>query len=465
MNKFLSRISGIKFNSIIDNLNYLFILILLIGFSLNGKEFAKQGLNFTGIPLYITEIVIFFVIILLYLKAINNNGRLLLEMPLKLEFAFFYFIFFISLFTGLFFYPDAVYTLRQSALFYYSIFYFLAFLIFNEISSLLKIKIIFLLFFTTVNLIAIYLFFNRFYINLLELIGFRYIGIAGERYFYISLLLIIEIVYLVYLRRSVFTVVLIASISILFFITIAYGVRSNWVSIFIAIIFIWIFLGVIPGLKRELRNFIFLILSFTGIAVVVGILIYFKIIEIPSDLYKSLKGEFLSLFNIYIRANTTPTVNTGWRMITWNEMFNEIKSSPVFGFGLGKKFISTQTLILGWTTGLMEGWVEAHNVFLSFLYRSGFLGLGAFLIIIFSFFIRIFKFLRRCLDEKIKIIIIALVCCIIYILISSLFGVVLEVPYFGVFMWVFMGMVMALITYYEKKYPYNDIEMEPKQKQ
>jgi len=443
----------LKYNKLSDNLSYLFILFLLAGFSLYPKDFSKLVITFPGITIYITEIIIGTVFILLYLKMIFNDGKLTLEVPMKLEFALFYFIFLISLFTGLFLYKDITYVLRQSALFYYSVFYFLVILIFNDIDNLLKLKFIFLLLFIFINIIALYLFLNFFHINLLDIIGLRSVGLAGERYFYVSLLLVFEIVYLTFMRRSVFSIILLISIIVLFFVTFILGVRGNWVSVLIAILSTWIFLGATPGVKRELRNFNLLVISFMVIIIILGLLVYFNKIGIPSDFFKKMKGEILSLFNIYTRDNTTPTVNTSWRLITWKEMFDEIKDRPILGFGFGKKFISQETLNLGWTTGTKEGWVEAHNIFLSFLYKTGFLGLGSFLIIIVSFFRKIIRFLRTCMEENIKIIVIGLSCCIMYILFLSFFSVVLEVPYFGSILWIFMGLLIVIINYYERKYP------------
>jgi len=442
----------LKYNSLADNLGYFLIVFLLAGFSLNPKAFAKLGISFSGISFYITEIIIGAIFVLLYLKIIFNDGKFVLNVPLKLEFAIFYSIFLISLFTGLFLYKDMAYTLRQSALFYYSFFYFLVVLILGNIDSLLKLKFIFLLLFISVNIIALYLFLSFFHINFLDMIISRHFSLAGERYFFIALLLILEIIYLTYMKKSVFSVVLIVSIIVLLFETFALGVRGSWVACLAAFILAWIFLGTTPGLKRELRYFNWIAISFIVIAVVLGLLIYFEKIEIDSYFFKQMKGEILSLFNIYTRENTNPTANTTWRLVTWKEMFGQIQNRPVLGFGFGKKFISEGALNLGYTTGIMQGWVESHNIFLSFLYKSGFLGLGSFLLIVVSFFIKIFRFLRTCLEEKIKIAVIGLSCSIIYILFLGFTGVVLETPYFGSVLWIIMGLVVVIMKYYERKY-------------
>ena len=113
--------------------------------------------------------------------------------------------------------------------------------------------------------------------------------------------------------------------------------------------------------------------------------------------------------------------------------------------------LSSNTISLGWSTGISTGWVESHNYFLSFLFRSGFLGLGSFILIVVNFFRYVFKFFRNCEEERIKIIIIGLISCLIYILTLGLFEVVLEVPYMGSFLWIIMGFVIVIINYYNKQ--------------
>jgi O-antigen ligase len=131
-------------------------------------------------------------------------------------------------------------------------------------------------------------------------------------------------------------------------------------------------------------------------------------------------------------------------------MFSEVLSKPILGFGFGSKFISGNTILGGWSVGTSQGWVEAHNYFLSFLYRSGFLGLGSFIFIIVNFFRYTFRFLRNCKEQIIKLMIISLMSCIIYILVLGMLEVVLEVPYMGSFLWIIMGIVIVIINYHNK---------------
>jgi len=442
-------IIGLKHGNLINSLCYFFLLFLIIGFNLFAKSFSKLHMTFLGIPIYITETIIIFIFVLCLLRVLFvDDGKLILRSPLKLEFILFYLIFFISLFTGFFLYQDLAYILRQSALFYYSIFYFLVILTLSHIGNL-RLKFIFVLFFSSCNIVA--------FLYILNLLGIKISikGLGSAGYFYISLLLIIEFVYLTYLKRSILRTIFFIDTLLLLVVTILYGVRGNWVAVLITIFSIWLLFVIIPGLKREFNNFNVIIFSFVPIIIFFGVLLS---VDKP-DLLLKIKEEFLSFFNI-LSGRTLPSINARWRLITWREMFDGILGRPVFGYGFGKKFISQTTLNLGWTTGLEEGWVEAHNYCLSFLYRSGFLGLGAFFMIIGSFFKKIVSFLRICKEEKIKIIIISLLCCIIYILVLGFFEVVLEIPYLGSFLWIIMGLVIVIINNYSDsenrlKYHFN----------
>ena len=449
----------IKFNNLVNNFSYLAIFFIIIAYSISPKLFSKININF-GVPLYITELVILFISFLLLLKVLLNNGKLIIQTPQKFEFMLFYLVFLVSLFSGLFLYKDFIFVLRQSALFYYSIFYFLVILVFNDISSLNKLKIIFWLFFVSVNLVAIKYFISVFGINFFNVIGITIKGMGGAGYFYISLLLIIEIGLLAYIKKKIITIIIFADIILLIATTVFYQVRGNWVALIAAVIAFWIFIGITPGLKRILHNFNFIFISSIILILLLGFLIYFYEINIQSTMFIQIKRKLLSIFDFILgnlsnsevasRYRVNANLNTIWRLITWKEMFIEVLNKPILGFGFGSKFISGSTILRGWSTGLSEGWVEAHNYLISFLYRSGFLGLGSFILIVVNFFRYTFRFLKKCKEQMIKLIIVCLISCIIYILALGMLEVVLEVPYLGCFFWIIMGIVIVIINYYNR---------------
>jgi len=144
--------------------------------------------------------------------------------------------------------------------------------------------------------------------------------------------------------------------------------------------------------------------------------------------------------------------NTNWRMITWKAFIKESLQRPLFGWGFGRKFLPEETYNLGWTTGLAENWVSTHNYLISFLFLSGFTGLGIFLLLVISLFIKNIKFLRTYKNLRERFMVCAFLSVVFYILWLGLFGVVLEVPYQGVFLWIFLGLNMLIINRVESRY-------------
>jgi len=338
----------LKFSKLTDNFNYFLILFLTIGYSISPKLFSKTNINF-GIPIYITELVIFFISLFLILKIFLNDGKFIIGAPLRLEFMLFYLFFLISLFTGLFLYKDFAFVLRQSALFYYSIFYFLVILTFSDINNLSKLKLIFWLFFITTNFMAFKYFISIFGISFFNMIGITIEGMGGSGYFYISLLLIIETGFLMYMKKSVFTAIFFIDVVFLMATSVLYSVRGSWVAAAAAFIFLWIFIWITPGLKRVLNNFNIVLLSSILIIMFLGLFVYIYRINSSLNLFVKIKREFLSIFDVFsgnlssadtaTRWRLNANLNTIWRLTTWKEMFSDILMKPVLGFGFGNKFL------------------------------------------------------------------------------------------------------------------------------
>ena len=123
---------GLKKN-LIDNIIFYLFLTLVVGMFLFGKAFAHLNLKVFNLPVYVTELFLIFTIILIFVNSIFlRDGKLFISSNQRVEFLFFYIIFIISLVRGLISYRDIVFTLRQSAIIYYSIFYFLVPIVLNS---------------------------------------------------------------------------------------------------------------------------------------------------------------------------------------------------------------------------------------------------------------------------------------------------------------------------------------------
>ncbi|MCK5566632.1 MAG: O-antigen ligase family protein, partial [Actinomycetia bacterium] len=155
-------------------------------------------------------------------------------------------------------------------------------------------------------------------------------------------------------------------------------------------------------------------------------------------------------------SQTIASINTNWRVITWKGFLSEFTEKPVTGWGFGKKLLAEETFDLGWNTGLADNWVSTHNYLISFLYMTGIFGLISFLFIVVYYFIENIRFLKKAESSRDKSIIRGLLSCVFYILILGLFEVVLEIPYQGVFFWVFFSFGIIILKNSGHRFLYNE---------
>ena len=133
-------------------------------------------------------------------------------------------------------------------------------------------------------------------------------------------------------------------------------------------------------------------------------------------------------------------------------MLKELFKKPLFGWGFGRPFRSPTLESLGWGAGEEDGWIDPHNSHLNIAYKSGIIGYVIFLLIIASFFKKTIRLLLRMRkDDKIKLYIGGLLTCVVNILVLSFFEVVLEGPFMGSFLWISMGLIVALENIYNRK--------------
>ena len=431
---------------IFEYFTFILLSLLICGYVLFSKTFSKIAFNLYTLPIYINELFLIIGLIICIVYIINKTPQKFIKLDLlNIGFLIFYILFFISLFRGIFLYGDKNFVLRQSALFYYSLFFFITIFSFNN-GLYRKIKILNYIFLISGNIIAIPFLLEN--INL-KILKFLPEGFGANGSYFICLLLFLIIINFLLAKNKIIKSLYCIDLIMLLVVNFFYMMRGVWVATIIALIFLIIGLFIIKIDRKKLL--IFNIAFFTTI--IFSAIIIFIIINFQSEIHSAVKSEFQSFYNSFNKstsevrlAGDIPSINTKWRLITWRDMLLEVKKSPFLGYGFGKKFISKTTLEYGWTTGLEDGWVEAHNYIISFLFRSGLLGLFSFLFIIAAFFKKVFEFIKKHIIEKLKIILICILSGIVYILILGLFEVVLEVPYFGFFLWFLMGLCISIIN-------------------
>ena len=417
------------------NYKYFLLLLLILGFALFARGFAHLGIEIGGLPLYITEAVLFATVATLLLDKLIRGDRLsyLKNIPLKKEFAFFYLVGFIALIRGLISYTPLL-TLRHSALLYYSIFYFLIPILFKDLR---RIELLFKVVFVACIIIPIAaLLKTDFMINI-------YGGLGHYSYFYLSLAVIFESVYLARLKKRIHKVLLILIIFLQLFVILMSETRAAWIALFVSLLFLLYLSPRMGKSKRRVRTiFLYVVLG--------GVILPIFVALVNPLLFNVIKTEVVSTLFFY-RVQTVSASNVWWRLFIWRDMLGELSRKPLFGWGFGKPFRSPTLEALGWEHGAREGWIDPHNSHLNIAYKTGVIGFSIFLLIMIRFFRRTMSFLRHISQHgKIESYVVALLTCVVYILTIALFLVVLEGPYMGSFLWICMGLIVALENIYRK---------------
>lgn len=419
------------------NHKYFLLLLLILGFVLFARGFAHLGIEIGGLPLYITEAVLFATVAILLLDKLIGGDKVnyLKNIPLKKEFVFFYLIGFIALIRG-FIYYTPVLTLRHSALFYYSIFYFLMPILFKDLR---RIELLFKVVFVACIIIPIAILFKiNFNIN-------PYGGLGQSSYLYLSLAVIVESFYLISMKRKPYKFFLILIILLQLFGILIGQSRATWIALSVSFLF-FLYLSLrADNLKRQMKKVFFSIL-------LIGVVLLSSLSIARPGLFDKLKTEAATIL-FFNRIENPSASNTRWRLYVWGDMLRELSKKPLFGWGFGKPFRSPTVEALGWAYGKEEGWIDPHNSHLNIAYKTGIIGFSIFLLIIIRFLGRTMRLLRRMRqDDKIKLYIMALLTCFVHVLILALFVVALEGPYLGAFLWITMGLIVALENIYKRKY-------------
>jgi len=432
--------SFLKIEKVLKNIFFTFFLILISGYILLPKIFPKLKLNIGPLPIYITEIFISLSILVIAFLVIKNRFKIE-KIHFFYLFLFFFSIFILALSFGFYNYKDLIYVLRQSALFYYGLFYFIIFYLFDGAT---KVNYLIMTILISSNLLII-IFVARYIGVTTKLFGsLAQYMIGGGYYFPIAILLILEINLIEIVNKKYLKILILLDILALIILSLFENVRGNWLAIAVAVIFSFI-------LSKDKKKLIiyFLIVVLVLVAVSAIFLIFF-----PDFLKDTMKlentiNEIESLKSIYTKGSfedqNVEEANINWRTLAWKEFAKEFLKRPLLGWGFGRKFIPSGTLELGWTTGLVNNYVLTHNFILAFLNISGVVGLFSFGLIIVKFFTVNIEFLRNTSLIRERRIVSAFLSCIIYILVLGLLEVVLEIPYQGVFLWVFFAFNILII--------------------
>ena len=423
-----------KNKNLLNYFNYLIFLFLISCVILFSRDFVHINLKIFGFPVYIVEI---FIVIICFFVLLNfciyKDKKIFTDYKLKIEHILLISILLVSLVTGLIKYENT-FVFRHSAIFYYSIFSFLVPAIFINIKQfkIFSIVSIFIIFFNSIIYITVS---NSIF--------------GGFAYYYQGLFLFIIINSLIFLKNKLANTILILIAAIIIYEIIDMKVRAAWIAFLIAILFNLVLL-IIFRKKLVIKKSFYLKIS---LIVILTILLIVSLAQVKTDLKTKSTGysdEFKSIYD-FNNIDSSSANNTTWRLIIWKDIIKKSMQKPILGYGFGMLYNNETLKDMGWQYGEDVGFLDPHNSYLSILYRTGIAGLLIFLLFIISFFIKMIRFLRDCRDLAISVYMISILSAVIFILVISFFMVVLEGPFLGIFLWIFIGLALSLTNIYDMK--------------
>ena len=143
-----------------------------------------------------------------------------------------------------------------------------------------------------------------------------------------------------------------------------------------------------------------------------------------------------------------PVANIKWRLDIWKQTIDEIREYPVFGWGYGTQIdylIWKQRLSWLKAIGANTGIVPPHNHLLAVTYKMGLVGLALFLFINIRVFFYGLFYLKKCQSDFNRRFLIASLAGFVHWHGMAFFFDILESPPTGIFLWILMGAILAVI--------------------
>jgi len=191
-----------------------------------------------------------------------------------------------------------------------------------------------------------------------------------------------------------------------------------------------------------------------GVAVVALLAIAFlelSNIHFESDFFRNLSDKVSSIVDISStghyrsRAGDVSAANNEFRTVWWTTVFNEtMQKGPWFGLGFGYDLTSSFMIAYYPTGGEDTATTRSpHSIIFTILGRMGIIGLISFLVVLFFITRLAFAAARSVARKERSEQTLIPWCAVISLLIAAMFGVVLEGPMGGILFWVFLGLAVS----------------------
>jgi O-antigen ligase len=420
------------------------MLFILLGTFAYGKAFSIIHLNAGFIPLYVTEIALATALLFLMIKAkspINLWQQWQKALPKDLAIILLLYIAAGTIYLILGLKANNARAFRDITFCHYGAFLFFTLSLLSSEKKLQKLPQFMIpgyLMAILVGLLAYFLYVN-------PMSGFKKFIVISKTTnltLYCGLIIVFALSFIPFVKtRLKWALGLLAYFSFLFIMVSA--IRASWVGIIAAFILLIIFL------KKEMKTIALLIILMVFSLLAID---YFHL-GLSKRKIAVLKEEIQSIG--HRSTISMEGANIRFRLNIWEETWEKIKEKPLLGWGFG---VQIDHLIWGkrlseiTAKGGSNGVMPAHNHLIAITHKMGFVGLLVFLFINARIFFLGFFHVKHCQSEFNRRFLIASLAGLIHWHGMAFFFDILESPPTGLFLWIILGSILAII-HADKKLP------------
>ncbi|UCC39588.1 MAG: O-antigen ligase family protein [Candidatus Aminicenantes bacterium] len=416
------------------------ILFLVLGTFAYGRAFSLIGIPLGNVPLYVTEMMLGGSLGLLLLerkslKKLWDEWRLPLPRGLTIVLVAYFLMGTLYLFIGVI--GNGILALRDIVFCHYLPFLFITLSLLikqAKIKSVIPFLIpgIIIVLYTGLTLFFIY---HSSYPYKYPYKGFLRTAKMFNLSLYFGLIVIFGLSFFAFVKRKIKPVIgVLIHLSLLF--VIMTEIRASWVGMIVA----WIFLTIL--LKKEIKILLLILLLMAGSLFIID---YFQL-AINKEKLADLKEEIMSIAQSNLESMRA--ANIKWRLSIWKQTIDEIRKSPILGWGYGTQIdymIWNKRLSVLKAIGASTGILPAHNHVLAVIYKMGLVGLALFLFFNFRIFFCGLSYLKKCKSAFNRRFLIACLASLVYWHGMAFFFDLLESPTTGIFLWILLGAVLGVI--------------------